>query len=60
VIATELAIAAGYLRSSRLVIPLVLGFHGLLLLVTGSTFGIFFYACIASSVLVLDQRSPRT
>jgi hypothetical protein len=59
VIATELAIAAGYLKPTRLVIPAVLGFHGVLLLVTGSTFGIFFYACIACSVLVLDQR-PRT
>lgn len=63
VIAIELAIAAGYATSSRATIPLVVGFHLLLLLVTGSTFGIFFYACVAASVLVLDQRAankPRT
>jgi hypothetical protein len=63
VIAIELAIAAGYATSSRATIPVVVGFHLLLLILTGSTFGIFFYACIAASLLVLDQRAankPRT
>jgi hypothetical protein len=62
VIAIELAIAIGYARSWRATIALVLALHGSILFLTGSTFGVFFYACIAASLLVLDQRaaSPRT
>lgn len=63
VIAAELAIAVGYIRSWRATIALVAALHGVILILTGTTFGIFFYACIAASLLVLDQRaasSPRT
>jgi hypothetical protein len=60
VIGTELAIALGYLLSLRATVPLAVAFHGLLLAATGSTFGIFFYACLATSVLVLDQRADHS
>jgi hypothetical protein len=58
VIAAELAISLGYLLSARVTIALAAAFHGLLLAVTGSSFGMFFYACLATSLLVLDQRAP--
>lgn len=60
VIATELSIAVGYARNARFTAPLAVGFHCLLFLLTGSSFGIFFYAGVVSVVLVIDlQLAPR-
>jgi len=61
VIATELTIALGYATRARFTAALAPVFHALLLTLTGSTFGVFFYAGAACSVLVLDlerQAAP--
>lgn len=54
VILTELVLALGYLRGARSIALLAVAFHCLIFLATGSTFGVFFYAGLACSVLVLD------
>jgi hypothetical protein len=59
VIGTELAIAVGYATHARFTAPAALSFHCLLFAFTGSTFGVFFYAGAACSVLVLAlERQP--
>ena len=60
-IATELTIALGYATRARFTAVLAPLFHALLLTLTGSTFGVFFYAGTACSLLVLDlerQAAP--
>ena len=61
VIATELIIALGYASRARFTAALAPLFHALLLTLTGGTFGVFFYAGTACSLLVLDlerQAAP--
>jgi hypothetical protein len=59
VMATEFAIAWGYAVRARPTALLAVLFHCALFVLTGGTFGIFFYAGIACSVLVLDlERQP--
>jgi hypothetical protein len=59
VIATELALALGYLRAAGFTAPLAVAFHALLFVATGSTFGMFFYAGAAGALLVVDlARMP--
>ena len=59
IIGCELALACGYAAGARGTAPLALCFHGLLLTVTGSTFGVFFHAGVACSVLLLSlERQP--
>lgn len=59
VIGTELALACGYATRARWTATLAVLFHCGMLVLTGSTFGIFFYAGAACSVLVLDlARQP--
>jgi hypothetical protein len=54
VIVTELLIALGYAARARLVAPTAIAFHSLIFLLTGSTFGMFFYAGLACTLLVVE------
>lgn len=59
VICVELSIALGYALGSTATVPLVVCFHGLLFVVTGSSFGMFFYAGLAAALLTLRlERMP--
>jgi hypothetical protein len=59
VIATELALAVGYAVRARATAALGVAFHCALFVLTGSTFGAFFYAAVASGLLVVDlERQP--
>ena len=59
VIATELALALGYTLNLRYAAQLGVLFHCALFLLTGSTFGMFFYAGVAAALLLCDPaRAP--
>ena len=59
VIALEFTLALGYARSASGVALLAVLFHSALFVLTGSTFGMFFYAGLAAALLVVDlQRLP--
>jgi len=59
VIALELALAFGFALGRRWALAPHLAFHVALALLTGGTFGMFFFAALASSVLVLPEDVPR-
>ena len=59
VIGTELALALGYARGARYAALLGVLFHCTLFLLTGSTFGMFFYAGVAIALLLCDLQRAR-